>query len=404
MGFVANALQRWGARAAVPLSEPRVTVSGRFSGDSTGMNLSEREVLGWPVVLQAMRVMSWSLASLPCHIYERTEDGLEKLAADDHRLRWVLHEEPHPEYTPFEFMSAVVFNALFRGNFFGYIMTDWAGEVECIVPLVTSRMQVDRPNDAIRYRYRTEDGEVYTLPASEVLHIKGFNDGGVLGYALNEIAPNTFAKGVAMDRFGARVFKNGMTGGAVIEAEQPFKFNNDDEKKRFYDKIQESMSGQDNWHRVIGLPYGMKMKNLGVSAKDAQLIEGLTFQVQDVARLTGIPPTLLMDLSRATFTNSEQQMLQFVQLTLGPWIVNIEQALMAKLLSREERKKYKIKFLVDALLRADLKTQSEALAVAVGGPWMTLNEARRLKELSPLEGGNEVARPQKTRGAGAPGG
>jgi HK97 family phage portal protein len=205
-----------------------------------------------------------------------------------------------------------------------------------------------------------------------------------------------------MDRFGARVFKNGMTSGVVVEQEQPHKFANDEEQRRFYDKIREGVSGEDNWHRVIGLPYGMKLRNLGVSPKDAQLIEGLTYQVQDVSRLAGVPPSLLMELSRSTFTNSEQQMLQFVQLCLGPWLVNIEQRFMARLLSSEERRRYKIKFLVDALLRTDLKTQNDALRVAVGGPWMTLNEVRKLKDLQPVEGGNSIPK-ALNMGAVAPG-
>jgi HK97 family phage portal protein len=298
------------------------------------------------------------------------------------------------EYTPFEFNSAMALRAAFQGDAYAQIMSK-NGFVTSLFPMDTHRMTAKRLNGALYFEYQ-ENGAKKLFPADQILHIKGFNDGGILGFALNQLSRTTLAKGVAMDRFGARVFKNGMTGGAVIEAEQPFKFNNDDEKKRFYDKIQESMSGQDNWHRVIGLPYGMKMKNLGVSPKDAQLIEGLTFQVQDISRLTGVPPSLLMELSRSTFTNTEQQMLQFIQLCLGPWIVNIEQRYKKSLLlSMDERKKYVIKFLVDALLRTDLKTQNDALRVAVGQPWMSVNEARDLKELQPLEGEqyNEVALP-----------
>jgi HK97 family phage portal protein len=391
----ASVLERRSSVHPARLDDPRKMFYGVSGEDATGLELGEGEVLGWPALIQALRMISWGIGLMPCHIYERTGDGKGKLkAAEEHPLHWVLHDEPHVEYTPFEFNSAMAFRAAFQGDAYAQIMSK-NGFVTSLFPMDTHRMTAKRLNGALYFEYQ-ENGAKKLFPADQILHIKGFNDGGILGFALNQLSRTTLAKGVAMDRFGARVFKNGMTGGAVIEAEQPFKFPNDDEKKRFYDKIQESMSGQDNWHRVIGLPYGMKMKNLGVSPKDAQLIEGLTFQVQDISRLTGVPPSLLMELSRSTFTNTEQQMLQFIQLCLGPWIVNIEQRYKKSLLlSMDERKKYVIKFLVDALLRTDLKTQNDALRVAVGQPWMSVNEARDLKELQPLEGEqyNEVALP-----------
>lgn len=399
MGFVAQALeQRSRVGASIHpsrLDDPRVLFGNGYSDDATGLNLGEMDVLGWPAVLQALRIISWSIGMLPVHLYERVGDGQKKLKpADNHPVHWLLHDEPHEEFTPFEFNAAMVFSALFRGNAYAQIMTDPGGDVSSLFPMNTHKMAVRRFNGKLYYDYH-EDTGVRTFPQDKILHIKGFGDGGILGFALNSLSRTTLAKGVAMDRFGARVFKNGMTSGVVVEQEQPHKFANDEEQRRFYDKIREGVSGEDNWHRVFGLPYGMKMKNLGVSPKDAQLIEGLTFQVQDVSRLTGVPPSLLMELSRATFSNVEQQLLQFVQLCLGPWLANVEQRYKKSLLTRPERKRYTIKFLVDALLRTDLKTQNDALRVAVGQPWMSVNEARDLKELQPLEGEqyNEVALP-----------
>lgn len=396
MGFIAEAIERRASYHPARLDDPRVIFGAGYADDATGLNLSEHEVIGAPAVLQALRVLSWSVGMLPCHLYERSGDGGSKKlrTADDHPVHWLLHDEPHPEFTPFEFFSTVVFNACFRGNFFGLIATGKTGEIELVQPLDSHRMvKVPRVGGALEYHYAEEGGAVKIIPASKILHIRGFGDGGILGYALNMISATAMAKGVAMERFGARVFKSGMNAAAVVEAEQPLTFKNDDEKKQFFQRIKDSISGEDNWHTVIGLPYGMKMRTLGISAKEAQLIEGMTFQVQEVSRLTGVPPSLLMDLSRATFTNSEQQMLQFVQLCLGQWTVNIEQRLKKSLLSMDERKRYVIKFLLDALLRTDLKTQNDALRVALGQPWMSVNEVRDLKELPPVDGGDEVPRP-----------
>lgn len=392
MGFVAVAMEK---RASVGpsvhpsrLDDPRVIFGSGYGDDATGLDLSESEVLGWPALLQALRMISWGIGMMPCHLYEITGAGKGKLkAAEEHPLHWVLHDEPHPEYTPFEFNSAMAFKAAFQGDAYAQIINKRGGAVDRLFPMDTNRTTAKRVNGKLYFEYREEGGRVRTFADEEILHIKGFNDGGILGYALNQISRTTLAKGVAMDRYGARVFGNGMASGTYVETTDPAgKFKSDEERDRFYNKLQDRLKGEGNWHKVIGLPYGLSMKNLGISPKDAQLIEGLTFQVQDISRLTGVPPSLLMELSRATFTNSEQQMLQFIQLCLGPWIVNIEQRYKKSLLSVTERKRYVIKFLVDALLRTDLKTQNDALRVAVGQPWMSVNEARDLKELAPLEG------------------
>lgn len=391
MGFIAEAMER---RSRVMAGvHPSRMENDFFRGvgygsDATGLNLSEHEVLGWPAVIQALRMLGGSMGMMPCHLYERGPMGKRKLTPnEEHPLHWLLHEEPHPEYTPFEFFFCVVFNACFRGDFYGQILTNRLGEVESIFPLETYRMfKVERVNGKLRYHYRESDGSVRIFLDHELLHVRGFSDGGIVGFAVNELARTSLAKGVAMDRFGARVFKSGMNAAGLVELEQPLKWANKDEERAFFQGIKDALASEDNWHTVIGLPYGMKMRTLGVSAKESQLIEGLTFQVQDVARLFGVPPTLLMENSRNTFTNSEQQMLQFVQLALGQWIVNIEQRIKKSLLSREERKRFVVKFLVDALLRTDIKTQNEAIRTAVGQPWMSVNEARDLKEMPPLEG------------------
>jgi len=392
MGFVAAAMER---RAGVgpsvhpsKLDDPRVMFGSGYGDDATGLELSETEALGWPALLQALRMISWGIGLMPCHLYEQTGAGGGKgklRQAEEHPLHRVLHDEPHPEYTPFEFNSAMAFRAAFQGDAYAQIIRKRSGAVESIFPMDTHRCTAHRRNGKLYFEYREEGGNTRNFPEHEILHIKGFNDGGILGFALNQISRTTLAKGVALDRYGARVFRNGQAAGAFAELSQPTKWKSEEEQKRFFDKLQDGLKGQDNWHRVVGLPYGMTLKSLGISPKDAQLIEGLVFQVQDIARLTGVPPSLLMELSRSTFTNSEQQMLQFIQLCLGPWIVNIEQRYKKSLLTVDERKRYVIKFLVDALLRTDLKTQNDALRVAVGQPWMSVNEARDLKELAPID-------------------
>jgi len=399
MGFVASAIEQRATRlpGVHPSSGASSSIFGNYGygDDATGMNLSESEVLGWPALLQALRMLGGCMGMMPCHMYERGSGATRKLTINEnHPLHWLLHEEPHPEYTPFEFFFGIPFNATFRGNYFGQILRNRKGEVQHVFPLDTHRMTgIQRVYGKLKFFYRQEDGSTRPFDDSEILHVPGFRD-GILGYAINELARTSLAKGVAMDRFGARVFASGMNAAGILESDAGTgDFKNLDEKKKFIQGIKDALMGEDNWHTVIGLPAGMKMRTLGVSAKETQLVEAMTFQVQEAARLTGVPPSLLMENSRSTFTNTEQQMLQFIQLGLGQWVVSVEQRLKKSLMTEAERKKFTIKFLVDALLRTDLKTQNDALRVAVGRPWMSVNEARDLKELAPVAGGNDVLAP-----------
>lgn len=381
------------------LDDPRIIFGDSYGAydDSTGMRLTERDVLGWPAVLQACRLVSWTIGMTPCQLFEKTTSGTQKLsAAEEHPLYWLLHDEPHPEYTPFEWKSDIAFNAMFRGNWYGQNIRTTGGAIQSVFPLDTSRMKrVDRINGRLKFSYHLANHQDRVFDMSEITHVRGFGDGGILGLALQQLSPRTVAKGVAMDSFGGKVFKNGVLSTAIVEQDPDVKLRwTEEDKKAFFDKLSDSISGSDNWHKVIGLPGGMHLKSLGISAKDAQLIEGLTFQVQDVARLTGVPPSLLMDLSRATFSNVEQQMLQFFKLVLGPWFAMLEQRFAKSLLTPEERKRYVIKFNPDAILRTTLKERYDAYRVAVGQPWMSINEARDLEDMPSLgEVGDVVMQP-----------
>lgn len=381
------------------LDDPRIVFGDAYGAhdESTGLRLTERDVLGWPAVLQACRLVSWSIGMTPCQLFEKTTEGTKKLkAAEDHPLHWILHDEPHPEYTPFEWKADIAFNAIFRGNWYGQKITTQGNAIQSVFPLDTNRMdRVDRINGRLKFTYREANSRLRVFDMDELTHVRGFADGGVLGLALQQLSPRTVAKGVAMDQFGAKVFKNGVLSTAIVEQDPDVKLRwTEDERKAFFDKLSDSISGSENWHKVIGLPGGMHLKSLGISAKEAQLVEGLTFQVQDVARLTGVPPSLLMDLSRATFSNVEQQMLQFFKLVLGPWFAILEQRFAKSLLTPEERRRYVIKFNPDAILRTTLKERYDAYRVAVGQPWMSVNEARDLEDMPSLgETGDVVMQP-----------
>lgn len=397
MGFIAAALElradKLAPRGISRLDDPRYIFGTSIGDDHTGLDLSESEVVGWPAMLQALRIIGWSLGQMPLQVYEREAQGARKLkAADGHPLQRILQEKPHDEYTPFEIKEGIGVNAAFRGDSYHQVLRTTSGAVAGLFPLDSNRMRVERRNGQRWYIYSDGGADVYMRPG-EVLHVAGLSDGGLMGFAIQKISATSLAKGVAMDRFGAKTFKNGASGNPIVESTQPYKWKDAAAEKEFYDKLADKIAGQDNWHKIAGLPYGFTIKTLGITAREAQLIEGLVYQVQDIARLTGVPPSLLMDNSHNTFTNSEQQFLQFIKMGLGGWIVKIEERMRLTLLSDAERGRYTIKFNADALLRTSLKERYESYRIACGVPFMSRNEARDLEDMEPIEGGDVIPEP-----------
>jgi len=378
------------------ITAPQRLFPGGSISDATGRNLSPDQALSLPAVLQAVRLISWSLAMLPWPVYECEGPSKRKKLrkAEDHPLYWILEKEPNREQTPFEFKTEIIANALLRGDSYNQVTRRRDGSLLEVWPLDTDRMQVYRSDTQLRYDYLDTAGKTWGFDSkdNEILHVKGFTDRGFMGYATTQRAATAFGKLKAMEEFGGRVFKNGVSTGSIVEADEPYKMEAS-EAKAFVDKLSDSLTGEKNAHRVALLPHGMKLRALGFTAQEAQLLEGMTFQVQEVARVFGIPPHLLMELSKATFSNIEHQMIQFIQLTLGPWMTNIEQRFERTLLTREERKTYYIEFMVDALLRTDIKTRFEALRIAVGQPWMSVNEGRDKLNMNPVKGHDEIAQP-----------
>lgn len=375
------------------LEDPRYIFGNYIPDSDVGIDFSEGEVLGWPAMLQALRIIGWSLGQMPLQVYERDASGARKLTpADNHPLQRVLQEKPHPEYTPFEIKEGIGVNAAFRGDSFHQVARTNKGVVAEIFPLDYHRTRVERRKGQRWYLYN-DGGREIAMRSDEVLHVSGLSDGGMVGFAIQQIAQNAMGKGLAMDRFGAKVFKNGASGNPIIEASQPYTFKTKQDEQEFIDKIKGKLAGSSNWHAPMTLPYGFTIKTLGITAKEAQLIEGLVYQIQDIARLTGVPPSLLMDNSHNTFTNSEQQFLQFIKMGLGGWIVKIEERMRLTLLSDSERSRYTIKFNADALLRTSLKERYESYRIACGVPFMSRNEARDLEDMEPVDGGNVIPDP-----------
>ncbi|MDY6309245.1 MAG: phage portal protein [Oribacterium sp.] len=379
--------------------KPRDSTSGSsyrffFGGTSSGKVVTERSAMQITAVYCCVRILSEAVASLPLHLYRYTENGSKEKALD-HPLYELLHDEPNPEMTSFVFRETLMTHLLLWGNAYAQIIRNGKGEVIALYPLMPNRMTVNRDEDGnLYYEYQTSQDEAHTMDGSivrlsplDVLHIPGLGFDGLVGYSPIAMAKNSIGMTMAAEEYGAKFFSNGATPGGILEHPGVVK---DTEKVR--ESWNAAFGGSSNANRVAVLEEGMKYTPISISPEQAQFLETRKFQIDEIARIFRIPPHMIGDLEKSSFSNIEQQSLEFVKYTLDPWVSRWEQSMRRALLRPEEKKEYFFKFNVDGLLRGDYQSRMNGYATARQNGWMSANDIRELENLDriPEEKGGDL--------------
>lgn len=364
-----------------------------FGRTTSGKTVNERTALQTTAVYACVRILSETIASLPLHVYRYTEGG--KAKDTEHVLYTLLHDEPNPDMTSFVFRETLMSHLLIWGNAYSQILRDRSGQVIGLYPLLPDQMSVHRSEKGklfyVYNRYEEdnpnfqEKGSI-VLSQEEVLHIPGLGFDGLIGYSPIALAKNAVGMTLACEEYGASFFGNGANPGGVLEHPGILK---DPAKVR--DSWNAVYQGTRNAHKVAVLEEGMSYKQIGIPPEEAQFLETRKFQINEIARLFRIPPHMVGDLEKSSFSNIEQQSLEFVKYTLDPWVVRFEQALKKSLLLPEEKKTHFIKFNVDGLLRGDYQSRMNGYAIGRQNGWLSTNDIRELEELNPIppeEGGD----------------
>lgn len=283
---------------------------------------------------------------------------------------------------------------LLHGNAYAQIIRNGRGEVVALYPLLPNKMDVSRDNSGRLYYTYTRNSdepngrqkfEQVVLPREDVLHIPGLGFDGLIGYSPIAMAKNAIGIAIATEEYGATFFANGATPGGILEHPGIVK---DPERLRQSWKAQ--FSGKNN-HSVAVLEEGMTFKQMAIPPNEAQFLETRKFQINEIARIFRVPPHMVGDLEKSSFSNIEQQSLDFVMYTLNPWIVRWEQAMQQALLLPAEKGRLSFRFNVDGLLRGDYQNRMNGYAVARQNGWMSANDIRELENMNPIpdeEGGN----------------
>lgn len=346
------------------------TLSGVYVTPETAMRVS--------AVYACVRVLSESIASLPLFLFERTPDGGRR-RAQDLELGRLLHSAPNPWQTSFELRETMAAHLCLRGNAYCEVQRNGAGDVARLLLRHPDNVTPRVEGGELVYEVRHEGG-ARTLRPGQLWHVRGLSFDGLRGVSTIEYAREQIGGALATDRHGHAFAANAARPSVVIEVPGVL---DDDASRRIEESWQRAYSG-DSAGRPAVLEQGVKATPLQMTMRDAQFIETQSFQIVDIARLFRVPPHMIGDLSRATFSNVEQQSLDFVTHTLRPWLVRFEQSIARDLLTPEQRDTYFAEFAVDGLLRGDVTARSAYYQQARLNGWLSVNEIRRLENLDPI--------------------
>ena len=357
-----------------------------FGMGEAGKNVTARSAIQVSAVYACVRVIAETIASLPLAVYEDTEEGSHK--AMDHPLYRLLHDEPNSEMTSFVMRETMMSHLLLWGNSYSQIIRNGKNHIVGLYPLLPEQMVVDRnARGKLTYTYTTTSGEQVLLKPEEVLHIPGLGFDGIVGYSPIAVEKNAISLGIAAEEFGSKFFSNGARPSGILTHPNTVK-----DPKKLREAWNSAYGGSTNSGKVAVIEENMHFEAISIPNNEAQFLETRKFQVEEICRIYRVPPHLIGNLDRATFSNIENQSIDFAVHTIRPWLVRIEQAMNRALFPENEKGRFYVQFNIDGLMRGDYKSRMEGYAIARQNGWMSANDIRALENMNPIsedEGGNE---------------
>jgi HK97 family phage portal protein len=344
--------------------------------------LTAEDALKVGTVYSCVRVISETVATLPCILYRRLPDG-GKERAIDHPLYSVLHDTPNLFQDATQFFEMMTGHVVLRGN--AYAMIGFKGGTTTLTPLNPEKVKVKTAQGgAYKFYEYSDSGAIMTIRPEAMLHIYGLSSDGLVGLSPIELAMRTVSLAKKQEVYADRMFTNQASPGGVLR--HPGKLSKEAAERLKVD-FERKYSGAEKSGSTMLLEEGMEWQTVGLTNEQAQFLEGRKFSRNDIAAWFRIPPHKIGDLEHATFSNIEHQALEFVTDTIRPWLVRWERALMRALFTEAERKEYTVEFLVDAIVRGDIQTRYNAYAIARQWGWLNVDEIRAKENMNPLPDG-----------------
>lgn len=358
----------------------------------SGVDVDADRALEGSAILAAVRRISGDVGATPLKLMQR--EGRNREVAREHSVHKLLTEQPNPEQSPMEFREMVTSFSLTSGTGYAEIVRDGGAEVKELWPLVPTRVVPFRASESgkLAYFLLLKDGGKRVIPAENMLAIRGLSRDGILGLDTITKMRESIGLTLAMEEFAARFFRGGTSMPGFLKF--PGKFKDEKARDRLSSDWNKLHSGLRNMHRLAILEEGMEWVATGVPPGEAQMIESRRFGVTETSRYFLIPPHLIGDLERATFTNVEQQFLEYLSLTLRHWFVRWEQWGDLRLLLPSERADgFYLKHQTSSLLMAVTKERYESYRTGINNGFLSPNDVRELEDMNPFDGGDVYVLP-----------
>lgn len=352
-----------------------------YGGSSAGVTVSEESAMRTSAVYACVKILAETVASLPLQLFKREKN--KKVKAESHPLFSCLYELPNGETTSFNFREVMMTALLLWGNAYARIIRDKSGHTKELWYLRPDLMTVSREKGKLKYEYSTESGGMLKYKPDDIFHVKGLSFDGIKGLSPIGQMREAIGLSLATEQYGATFFGNGARPGGVIE--YPGTLKDPEKLRESWNKV---FQGSKNANKTAVLEGGAKYHTIGLPPEESQFLETRKFQINEICRIFRVPPHLVGDLEKATFSNIEHQSIEFVQHTIRPWLVRWEQEISRSLLSEQERTIYFARFNVDGLLRGDYSSRMAGYATARQNGWMSANDIRELEDMNPIEGGD----------------
>jgi len=367
----------------------RAFISGNdIPMNPNNINITSETAMKYTAVFACVRVLSETLAGMPILLYKKTEGG-DRKPSTDLLVYDVLHSAPNEEMSPFSFKEACMISLNTGGNAVAEKMVNALGEVIGLYPYPWSAVEIKR-NDSgkLVYEISGTNGTKRTLQRKDVFHIPGLSFDGVIGVSPISYAAGAIRLGLSYEMYGINFYKNGAAPSGIFSFPGTL---TDEAFQRLKADLNKNYAGLVNVGKPMLLEGDGKFLPVSIAPVDAQLLESKKFQTEDVARIYRVPLHLIQNLDRATFSNIEQQSLEFVMYTMLPWFKRWEENINMQLLTREQRKAgYYFEFKIDSLLRGDAKSRAEAYAAGRQWGWLSVNDIRRLENMSPIGAAGDI--------------
>lgn len=361
---------------------------GARSASGAG-SITPESATGIAAVHACVQLIAESMASLPLAPLRRLDNG-GKAADTNHPLYSVLHDQANKIQTAMEFREQFIASCLLTGNGYARKVIDGRGNAVALEPLNSQHVRpVKLTNGRIRYEYQSPGSKAETLLQDEVLHLRYRSNDGVMGLSPIAIARQTLSTAKAQQDFETAFYNKGVQATGVLSFEDKYTPEQIIQLKGMVDRFSDDKSRVGS---TLMLPGDMKYHRISMSMADAEFVAAKKISIDEVARIFRVPPPAIGILSDATYSNITEQARSLVMYTLRPWMVRIEQAMNASLLTDVTRRTHTIEHNAEGLLRGNQQERFESYRIASEWGWMNVNEIRQKENMSTIGDAGDIYR------------